>query len=129
LIAWRWPMRAPARRRPAVDAYCADFPAFIAGFPGTEALPYLAGLASFDWQLDEWAGSARAAWPARIGWHADAACCSRGGARLHFAASCACMSALPVDELREAYSRRTRRPASSAPERGAHYALWARSGV
>lgn len=43
--------RAQPPGAPQLDEYGAAFPAFIAGFPGTEALPYLAELAQFDWQF------------------------------------------------------------------------------
>jgi Putative DNA-binding domain len=89
--------RARPPRAPQLDAYGADFPAFIAGFPATEGLPYLAELAALDWQLDELgrqrAGSLEGARSLRL----------EGGARLHFAASLRLHEArYPVEELREA---------------------------
>jgi len=112
---------------PQLDAYGADFPAFIAGFPGTEALPYLAGLASFDWQLDE-LGRQRAGSLAG----ADRLARGRsllleGGARLHFAASLRLHEAhYPVDELREAILAQDTETLALIGRRSGdhHYALW-----
>lgn len=40
-------------RRPALGAYGADFPAFLAARPGVEAMPWLAGVGLLEWQLAE----------------------------------------------------------------------------
>jgi len=89
--------RARPPQAPQLDAYGADFPGFIDGFPSTEALPYLGELAQFEWQLDE-LGRERG----------DRVSGARsmliaGGVRLHFAASLRLHQArFPVDQLREA---------------------------
>ena len=89
--------RAKPPQAPQLDDYGADFPAYIAAFPATEALPYLSELASFEWQLDE-LGRRRA----------DSLAGARsllleGGARLHFAASLRLHEArYPIEKLREA---------------------------
>jgi hypothetical protein len=119
--------RARPPQAPQLDDYGADFPAFIAGFPATEALPYLAELASFDWQLDELgrrrAGSPAGARSMRL----------EGGARLHFAATLRLHAArYPVDELRAAIlAQDTEALAVLAHQTGAYrYALWrAEEGV
>ena len=36
-------------QRPQLSAYGAEFPGFIAGYPGAEGLPYLPDLARFEW--------------------------------------------------------------------------------
>jgi len=119
--------RAKPPQAPQLDDYGADFPAFIAGFPATEALPYLAELASFDWQLHELGRT-------RAGSHAGARnLLLEGGARLHFAASLRVHEArYPVDELREAIlAEDTQALAVLAHQCGEHrYALWrAEEGV
>ncbi len=43
--------RAAPPSEPQLDLYGAGFAAFLAGFPGTENLPYLGELARFDWQF------------------------------------------------------------------------------
>ena len=106
---------------PQLDAYGSDFPAFIAGFPGTEALPYLAELASFDWQLDE-LGRQCAGGPAGA-----PSMLLEGGARLHFAASLRLHEArYPVDELREAILAEDTETLAVIGRRSGdfHYALW-----
>ena len=45
--------RAAPPREPQLDVYGSGFAEFIAGFPGTERLPYLSELARLDWQLAE----------------------------------------------------------------------------
>ncbi|HEX9473890.1 MAG TPA: DNA-binding domain-containing protein [Steroidobacteraceae bacterium] len=125
--------RSRPPQAPQLDAYGAEFPAFIAGFPGTEALPYLAELACFDWQLDE-LGRQRAG---SLG-GADQLASGRsllleGGARLHFAASLRLHEArYPVDELREAILAEDTETLALIGRRTGdyHYALWrAQQGV
>jgi hypothetical protein len=45
--------RAAPPRAPQLDEYGEGFSAWIAGFPGTEALPYISELARFEWALSE----------------------------------------------------------------------------
>ena len=125
--------RARPPRAPQLDAYGADFPVFIAGFPGTEALPYLAELASFDWQLDE-LGRLRAGSLAGTSSLTGArSMLLEGGARLHFAASLRLHEArYPVDELREAILGEDTEALALIGQRTGeyHYALWrAQQGV
>jgi hypothetical protein len=119
--------RARPPEAPQLDAYGADFPAFIDGFPATEALPFLGELAHFEWQLDE-LGRQRA----------DSLAGARsmliaGGVRLHFAASLRLhQSSYPVDSLREAIlAEDTEALAVLVHEVGRYrYALWrAEAGV
>lgn len=46
-------VRARPPLQPQLSDYGRSFPDFIEDFPGTHALPYLAGLARFEWALDE----------------------------------------------------------------------------
>lgn len=89
--------RALPPRAPQLDEYGAGFAAFIAGFPGTESLPYLSELAHFDWQfagLGRLCAAAEAAGPALL---------LGGGVRLHFLAPLRLHSArYPVQRLRDA---------------------------
>jgi hypothetical protein len=120
-------VRAMPPRAPQLDAYGADFPAFIVGFPATESLPYLAELASFEWQLDE-LGRLRAG--ERTG---ARSLLLEGGARLHFAASLRVHAArYPVDTLRAAIlAEDTEALADLAHQSGEYrYAIWrAEEGV
>ncbi len=119
--------RAKPPQAPQLDAYGADFPAFIAGFPATEALPYLAELARFDWQLDELGRTRAGSLPGARSLLLE------GGARLHFAASLRVHQArYPVDELREAIlAEDTEALAVLSHQAGEYrYALWrAEEGV
>jgi hypothetical protein len=113
--------RARPPGAPQLDEYGAEFPDFIAAFPGTEALPYLQELAQFDWQF---------AALARCRVAADSAAPSLlldNGLRLRFAA------ALRLHASR--YSLDALRAAILADDAGAlaaidltpgdhHYALW-----
>ena len=119
--------RARPPGAPQLDAYGADFPSFIDGFPATEALPFLAELARFEWQLDE-LGRQRA----------DRLAGARsmliaGGVRLHFAATLRLhQSGFPVDRLREAIlAEDTEALAVLVHQAGSYrYALWrAEAGV
>src|SRR5258706_774934 len=119
--------RARPPEAPQLDDYGADFPSSIDGFPGTEALPYLAELAHFEWQLDELGRQ-----------HAGRLAGARslliaGGVRLHFAASLRLHhSNYPVDRLREAIlAEDTEALAILVQQAGSYrYALWrAEAGV
>jgi hypothetical protein len=113
--------RAQPPRAPQLDEYGAAFAAFVAAFPGTEGLPYLQGLAQFDWQF---AALARhRAEPASAG----PLLSLEDGARLQFAAPLRLHAAqYPVEALRTAIL------ADDAAVLGGinlvpsdhHYALW-----
>ena len=64
---------------PQLDDYGEGFAEFVAGFPGTEKLPYLSELARLDWQIAELS---------RASDDADGGACIEmaGGVRLQFAA-------------------------------------------
>jgi hypothetical protein len=113
--------RAKPPQAPQLDAYGADFASFIEGFPATEALPYLADLAHFEWQLDE-LGRQR---PDGV---SGAHCMLFDtGVRLHFASSLRLhQSSYPVDRLREAIlAEDTDALAVLVHELGRYrYALW-----
>ena len=88
--------RATPPRAPQLDVYGSGFAVFIAGFPGTEKLPYLSELARFEWQLAELG---------RLCVVADGGprLALEGGAQLHFAAPLRTHSAsYPVEQLRAA---------------------------
>ena len=112
--------RASPPRVPQLDEYGSGFAAFIDRFPGTENLPYLAELASFDWQL---AALGRLC-PAVDG---GPSLLLEGGVRLHFAAPLATHQAsYPVDALRTAILAEDLETLRLLDLRPAdhHYALW-----
>ena len=89
--------RAMPPRAPQLDEYGSGFPAFIAGFPGTESLPFLRELAQFEWQFAELA-RCRAA-PESSGPSLQL----EGSVRLHFTAPLRLhASRYPVEQLRAA---------------------------
>ena len=113
--------RARPPGAPQLDEYGAEFPDFIAAFPGTETLPYLADLARFDWQFGALARCRAAAESAAPSLQLD------NGLLLQFAAPLRLhASRYPVDALRAAIL------ADDAGALGAidlapgeyHYALW-----
>ncbi len=119
--------RARPPEAPQLDDYGADFPSFIDGFPGTEALPFLAELAHFEWRLDELGRQ-------RAGRLAGArSLLIAGGVRLHLEASLRLhLSNYPVDRLREAIlAEDTGALAILVHQAGSYrYALWrAEAGV
>lgn len=86
--------RAAPPRAPQLDEYGAGFAAWIAGFPGTEGLPYLSELARFEWTLSELGRQCVAA-------DGGPVLVLEGGTRLRFAAPLRTFeSPYPVDELR-----------------------------
>jgi hypothetical protein len=87
--------RAAPPRAPQLDEYGAGFAAWIAGFPGSESLPYLSELARFEWALSELGRRCVADdGPLLV---------LDNGARLQFAAPLRTFaSSFPVDELRTA---------------------------
>jgi Putative DNA-binding domain len=112
--------RAAPPRVPQLDEYGSGFAAFIDRFPGTENLPYLAELASFDGRL---AALGRLC-PAVDG---GPSLLLEGGVRLHFAAPLVTHRAIyPVDPLRTAIlaeDLETLRGLDSPPG-DYRYALW-----
>jgi len=87
--------RAAPPRAPQLDEYGAGFAARIDGFPGTEALPYLAELARFEWAVGEL--GRRCVEPAGV------VLTLEGGARLRLAAPLRTFaSPWPVDVIRTA---------------------------
>ena len=119
--------RAAPPAAPQLDVYGAEFPDFIAGFPGTERLPYLEDLARFDWQLDEvarqrGAESAAASGPPGAGLELEEA-----GVRLDFLPSLRLHRArYAVDRLRDAILAEdtTALEALGAAPAPQAYALW-----
>ena len=116
--------RAAPPRAPQLDAWGDAFPDFIDGFSGTGALPFLAELARFDWQLDELGRL-----PAGGG--SGATIVLEGGARLHFAATLRLhRSTYAVERLRAALLIDTEADAAEAlagavaQRADCHYALW-----
>ena len=88
--------RAEPPREPQLDVYGSGFAEFIAGFPGTERLPYLSELARLDWQLAELGRE-------RCSTEGGAALLLEGGVRLHFVAPLRTFrAAYAVDRLRAA---------------------------
>ena len=89
--------RAQPPRAPQLDEYGGEFEAFVAAFPGTDALPYLQALAQFDWQFA--ALSRHRPEPASAG----PLLSLEDGSRLQFAAPLRLhTSRYPVESLREA---------------------------
>ncbi len=89
--------RAQPPRAPQLDEYGAAFSAFVAAFPGTEALPYLQEVAQFDWQFV--ALARHRAEPASAG----PSLSLEDGAQLQFAAPLRLHAAhYPVESLRAA---------------------------
>lgn len=112
--------RATPPRAPQLDVYGSGFAAFIAGFPGTEKLPYLSELARFEWQLAELS---------RLCVVADGGprLSLEGGAQLHFAAPLRThTAAYPVEQLRIAILAEdiTALNAMDLESREHSYALW-----
>lgn len=113
--------RAAPPSAPQLDEYGSDFPAFIADFPGTESLPFLADLARFEWQLDELG---------RLQAHDDfdrASLQLEGGVRLQLSDSLRLHTAhYAVDQLRTAILEENIKALSlGSLQPGEHvYALW-----
>jgi hypothetical protein len=112
--------RATPPRAPQLDEYGAGFAAWIAGFPGTEGLPYMSELARFEWVLSEL--GRRCVAP-----DAGPVVMLEGGARLQFSSPLRTFeSPYPVDELRTAIladEAATVAALDLAP-RPRHFALW-----
>ena len=112
--------RATPPRAPQLDDYGAGFAAFIAGFPGTAALPYLGELARFEWQLAELGRLCVAP-------DGGPRLMLEGGAQLQLAAPLRLHAArYAVDELRRAILAEDAAALAAldpAP-REHHYALW-----
>ncbi len=112
--------RAAPPRVPQLDEYGAGFAAHIEGFPGTEALPYLAALARLDWQLSE---LGRSRYQADGGPELQL----EGGVRLRLASPLRTHRALfPVGPLRAAILAEDIDALRALPlePREHHYALW-----
>jgi len=113
--------RAQPPRAPQLDEYGQGLPNFIAGFPGTEALPYLGELAQFEWQFADLARCCAA--PDSSGPSLQL----EGGVRLHFAAPLRIHAArYPVEQLRAAILAEDAIALAGidlAP-RDHHYAMW-----
>ncbi|MBS0388409.1 MAG: putative DNA-binding domain-containing protein [Proteobacteria bacterium] len=114
--------RARPPAAPQLDEYGRDFPDFIAGFPGTETLPYLRGLAQFEWLFAELARCR--AEPGFTGPSLQL----EGGVRLRFAAPLRLHAArFPVEPLRAAILAGDAQALAAIDlQRGGdcHYALW-----
>ncbi len=117
--------RAQPPRAPQLDEYGRGFPGFIAGFPGTEALPYLVELAQFEWQFANLARCCAA--PESSG----PSLLLEGSARLHFAAPLRLHAArYPVEQLREAILAEDATAVAGIElnPRDHHYAMWRTDG-
>jgi hypothetical protein len=113
--------RAVPPRAPQLDVYGEGLSAWIAGFPGTEAMPYIGELARFEWALSELA---------RVCVAPDGGPVLRleGGARLRLAAPMRAFEAsYPVDALRTsilADDVAAIEALDLSKPRAHHYALW-----
>ena len=112
--------RAAPPRAPQLDDYGAGFAAFINGFPGTGALPYLGELARFEWRLAELGRLCVAP-------DGGPRLTLEGGAQLQFVAPLRTHAArYPVDELRRAILAEDTGVLAAVDlvPREYHYALW-----
>ena len=113
--------RAAPPRAPQLNLYGSDFPDFIADFPGTGNLPYLAELARFDWQLDA-LGRMQSGDES-----AGTALLLDGGVRLRFRTTLRVhAAAYAVEELRNAILADDAQALGAIDLKSAahHYALW-----
>ena len=113
--------RTQPPRAPQLDEYGSGFPVFIAGFPGTETLPYLRELAQFEWRFAELA-RCRAA-PESSG----PSLLLDGSVRLHFTAPLRLHAArYPVELLRAAILADDATALASIDLSAGdyHYAMW-----
>jgi Putative DNA-binding domain len=113
--------RAQPPRAPQLDEYGRDFPAFIAGFPATESLPYLRELAQFEWQFADLARCCAA--PESSG----PSLLLEGGVRLRFSAPLRLhVARYPVEQLRAAILTEDAAAVAGIDldTRDYHYAMW-----